>query len=261
MSATHMARKTFRAVCGLVHVRVRVHVCARACVCVRDANGRESASPVHQPTQVLFSTGDMGDKGQKGGVGRHGKIGPIGSKGISDGSLPCVPSQALVPGAPGARLTGLGWWSWLFLCVSLLVIDSVPCLCSGSGQRSLLAWPEQLSPPVPQTCTPWSGVGSWWVTLGRHLPQQLNHWRGGGRARRHCPPQTVPNRVCLTTSRDPHGPAMDGRVGTGAQGRSGPTPNLAAPLPALKCSWQTPPQPQFVPRPCWAPGGTAGRRQ
>lgn len=84
------ARKSYDAlVSSCVCTCVHVSVCARG-VC--DMSGRDMALPVHHPTLILFSTGDMGDKGQKGSVGRHGKIGPIGSKGISDALAPRVPS-------------------------------------------------------------------------------------------------------------------------------------------------------------------------
>lgn len=113
-SATHMAGKALRAVlwsrvrarvcvCTCVHVCVFARVCVRVHARVRDADGRETASPVRHPTLTLFSTGDMGDKGQKGGVGRHGKIGPIGSKGTSNVSCLAPPHglSCLVLREPG----------------------------------------------------------------------------------------------------------------------------------------------------------------
>lgn len=69
--------------------------------------------------------------------------------------------------------------------------------------------------------------------LSRHLVQQRNHGQGGGRAWRHRPPRTPARLNCvhLTTSCDLHSPAVDGRVRTGARGRSGSAPNLAASSP------------------------------
>lgn len=138
-----------------------------------------------------------------------------------------------MPGAPRARLAGLGWWSRLPLCVNLFVIGSVPHLRSGSGQRSLLAWPEQLSPPSHRPVRPGREGGAGGRCSAGTSFSSVITGRAGGRAWRHRPPRTPARLNCvhLTTSCDLHSPAVDGRVRTGARGRSGSAPNLAASSP------------------------------